>query len=102
MGNNIYQKNAVYSNMLWEVTRQHQSKKNQFPSTKLQINLKFQYLMTKTFTAVTLYHFGNLCLPIQMRSGTNACVSGVWEFEFWLLAFVCYLGFVICIFNINR
>jgi hypothetical protein len=33
--------------------------KSQIPSTKLQINLKFQYSMTKTFQDETLFGFSN-------------------------------------------
>jgi hypothetical protein len=50
--------------MFWS-TGTPESIKSQIPSTKSQINYKFQYSMTKT------------------------C------FEFWSLCFVCYLRFVI-------
>ena len=56
--------------------------KLQIPSTKLQVNLKFQYSMTKH-----IYNF-------LFKDDVN-----VWNFEFRSLGFVCYLGFVICNFH---
>jgi len=52
--------------------------KSQIPSTKLQINLKFQTPNSK---------------PVQ-----SDCFF-VWAFEFRSLLFVCFLGFVIWNFN---
>jgi hypothetical protein len=47
--------------------------KIQIPSTKLQINLKFQYSMTKTFQGKTLFGYLNF---------------GHWDlFDFWSLIF---------------
>jgi hypothetical protein len=57
-------------------------------STKLQKNLKFQYPMTKTFTAVGPYRFAKLALAVILPSGTNAGESGVWNFEFGSLEFI--------------
>jgi len=51
--------------------------KSQIPSTKLQINLKFQYSMTKTFQGETLFEFSN--------------------FGHWKLFDICDLIFVISI-----
>ncbi len=51
--------------------------KSQIPSTKLQINLKFQYSMTKTFQDETLFGFSN--------------------FGHWELFDICNLIFVISI-----
>ena len=49
--------------------------KSQIPSTKLQIILKFQFLMTKTF--------------------------GIWNFGSCYLFGICYLGFVISRFSLE-
>jgi hypothetical protein len=62
--------------------------KFQISSTKLQINLKSQYPMTKTFTAVGPYRFAKLALPVIMPFGTNAARSFVWNFKFGSLGFV--------------
>jgi len=53
--------------------------KSQIPSTKLQINLKIQYSMTKTFHGETLFGFSN--------------------FGPWKLFDICDLIFVISIIN---
>jgi len=45
--------------------------KSQIPSIKLQINLKFQYPMTKTFTASGPYRIAKLPLLVIMKFGTN-------------------------------
>jgi hypothetical protein len=62
--------------------------KSQISSTKLQINLKFQYPMTKTFHAVVPYRGISLCPLVIMPFGTNAGESCVWNFEFGSLEFV--------------
>ena len=56
--------------------------KYQISSTKLQINLKFQYSMTKTFTTVVL-----IDLPMMMPLSTTVDGS-FWNFEFRSLGFV--------------
>jgi hypothetical protein len=43
-----------------------QQLKSQISSTKLQINLKFQYSMTKTFTAAVSHHFAKMGLSVMM------------------------------------
>jgi hypothetical protein len=53
-----------------------------------QINLKFQYPMTKTFNTVVPYRCPNFCPPVIMPLGTNAGGSSVWNFEFRSLLFV--------------
>ena len=55
--------------------------KLQITSIKLQINLKFQYPMTKTFNAVVSYRCPNFYPPVIMLFGTNAGGSSVWKFE---------------------
>jgi len=66
--------------------------KTQIPSTKLQINRKFQYPMTKTFDQNIHrdwpYCCLNLCQPAIMSFDTNAGGSVVWNFEFVSLGFV--------------
>ena len=47
-----------------------------------QVNLKFQYPMTKTFTAIVPYRFAKLAVPAILPFGTNADGSFVWNFEF--------------------
>jgi len=49
--------------------------------------------MTKTFAAVIPYRCGSICLPVIMPFCTNTRGSGVWDFEFGSLEFVCYLVF---------
>jgi hypothetical protein len=68
--------------------RFYKTLKFQISSTKLQINSKFQYPMTKTFTAVVPYRCTNLCPPMIMPFGTNAGGSSVWNFKFGSLEFV--------------
>jgi hypothetical protein len=46
--------------------------KSQIPSTKLQINLKFQYPMTKTITALAPFRIAKLSVLGIMPLGTNA------------------------------
>jgi hypothetical protein len=62
--------------------------KFQIPSTKLQINLKFQYPMTKTFSAIGPYLYPSYCLLLIMPFGTNTGGSSVLNFEFGSLEFV--------------
>jgi hypothetical protein len=62
--------------------------KSQIPSTKLQINLKSQFPMTKTPTAVGLWCFTNLCPPVMMSFGIEDGGAWVWNFEFGSLEFV--------------
>jgi hypothetical protein len=62
--------------------------KSQIPSTKSQINLKFQFSMTQTFGAVVAYRCLNLGCPLMMPFHTNTGESGVWNFEFRSLEFV--------------
>jgi hypothetical protein len=67
--------------------------KSQIPSTKLQINLKFQYPMTKTTTAIAPYNCPNLYPTVMMLFGPDAGGSqfgilnlGHWSlFGFWCL-----------------
>jgi outer membrane phospholipase A len=47
-----------------------------------QINLKFQYPMTKTLNAVVPYRCPNFSPLVIMSFGTNAGRSSVWNFEF--------------------
>jgi hypothetical protein len=61
--------------------------KSQISSTKLQINLKYQFPMTKTFTGVSGYQCTDLRSPILLESGPNADIpngwnlfSGAWNF----------------------
>jgi len=62
--------------------------KSQISSTKLQINLKFQYSMTKTFARIAAR--GDIksgepgMMPLRAMTGR----SFVWIFEFGLLGFV--------------
>jgi hypothetical protein len=65
--------------------------KSQIQSTKLQINLKFQYSMTKTFSAGVAFRCTNLCSPVIVPFCINACGAPVWSFGFGSLGFVCYL-----------
>ena len=62
--------------------------KSQISSTKLQINLKFQYSMTKTFTAVDSHRLPNPGLPVMMPLGITVKGLFVWNFEFESLGFV--------------
>ena len=45
--------------------------KSQISSIKLQINLNFQYSMTKTFTIVVSHRFANPGVPVMMPLGTT-------------------------------
>jgi len=45
--------------------------KSQISSSKLQINLKLQYSMTKTFTAIVSLRFANPGLPVMKPLGAN-------------------------------
>jgi hypothetical protein len=67
--------------------------KIQNPSTKLQINLKFQKPMTETYTAIGQYRSTKLALPIILPFRTKVDRSMVWDFEFGLLGFVWNLSF---------
>jgi len=59
--------------------------KSQIPSTKLQINPP---------------QAGKSQIPkSQIPNRFKAVVFFVWDFEFWSLLFVCFLGFVIWNFN---
>jgi hypothetical protein len=49
----------------------YKAAKSQLSSTKLQINLKLQYPMTKTFTVVGPYRFAMHTLPKIMPFVTN-------------------------------
>jgi len=48
--------------------------KKQIPSTKLQINLKFQYTMTKTFKSCIHLEFRILIIGICL-------LFGIWDFN---------------------
>ena len=63
------------------------------PEPSRRVNLKFQYPMTKTFTAVGRYRFAKLAVPVIMPFGTNVDRSFVWNFEFGSLKFVWNLFF---------
>ena len=75
--------------------------KFQISITKLQINLKLQYPMTKTSTEVVSYRFMAPRLPVMIPIGTSACFSlvppvtspVVSNFEIGSLGFVCNLFF---------
>jgi len=67
--------------------------KSQIPSTKFQINLKFQFPMTKTFIAVVSHRCTNFRLSNILQFGTNVGGSAVWNFEFDSLRFVWDLSF---------
>ena len=67
--------------------------KFQNSSTKFQINLKFQYPMTKTFTAVVPYRCTQLYPSVTLPFGSEVGVLPVWNFEFWSLEFVWDLVF---------
>jgi hypothetical protein len=62
--------------------------KSQNPSTKFQINLKFQYPMTKTSAEVPRRCQGNLGLLSNLPFGTNTIGACVCNFEFGSLGFV--------------
>jgi hypothetical protein len=73
--------NPVYQKILFAL-------KSQISSTKLQINLKFQYSMTKTGTTVASNRFTNPGLPVMMPLSKTLEVFLVWNFEFESLGFV--------------
>jgi hypothetical protein len=64
--------------------------KTQISSTKLQINFKFQYTMTKakTFTTVQSYRLEKPGLSVMMPMSTTVGRLSVWNFEFGSLKFV--------------
>ena len=66
--------------------------KSQISSTKLQINLKFKYSMTKTSATVVSNRFAN---PVSRDDSDGPTVDGsfVWVFEFGSLRFACDLVF---------
>ena len=45
--------------------------KSQISSTKLQINLKSQYPMIKTFTVLVSHHIANSDPPVMLLTGTT-------------------------------
>ena len=53
-----------------------------------QVNLKFQYPMSKTFNTVGTYRITKSALPVIIPFGTNVDRSFVWNFEFGSLGFV--------------
>jgi hypothetical protein len=67
--------------------------KSQIPSIKLQINLKFQYPMIKTFAAVVPHRCTNHCPPVVMPEAQlfaerafGILILGHWNlFEIWFL-----------------
>ncbi|UCD81563.1 MAG: hypothetical protein JSW26_09120, partial [Desulfobacterales bacterium] len=67
--------------------------KSQISSTKLQINLKSQYSMTKTFPKIAARHDLKSGEPGIMPLGAMADGSSVWIFEFGSLGFVWDLVF---------
>jgi uncharacterized membrane protein len=67
--------------------------KSQISSTKLQINLKLQYSMTKTFITVLLHRFANPGPPVMMLLSTSVISLYIWNFEFGSLGFVWDLVF---------
>jgi len=62
--------------------------KSQISSTKLQINLKSQYSMTKTFTKIAARHDVKSGEPGMLPLDAIADGSFVWIFEFGSLGFV--------------
>jgi hypothetical protein len=108
MGDYLYQNNAFYSIKLWKVTRQQKK----IPNHKHQIPNKSQIPIPNDQNIHSSQHLslrkgcpaGNFVIWHKIRltpSDKNAWVSGVWNFEFWLLGFVCYLEFVICYFSMT-
>ena len=67
--------------------------KTQTTSTKLQINLKFQYPMIKTFTVLVSHYITNPDPPVMMLLGTTVDGSFVLNFEFKSLGFIWDLVF---------
>ena len=67
--------------------------KSQTSSTKIQINLKSQYSMSKTFPSIVSHCFVNPGQPLMMPLGLTTSGTFVWNFEFGSLCFVCVLGF---------
>ncbi len=57
-----------------------------------QVDLKFQYSMTKTFTTVISHRLANPGLPVMMPWGFTVNGSFVWNFEFGSLGFALRLG----------
>jgi hypothetical protein len=62
--------------------------KSQNSSTKLQINLNFQYPMTKTLTTVKSHHFVDPGLSVIMPVDKVLDGSFVSNFEFGSLGFI--------------
>jgi hypothetical protein len=60
--------------------------KSQITSTKLQINLKFQYSMTKTCTVAETHRKTDL--RVKKLLDTTVKRTIVWNFGFGLLGFV--------------
>ncbi len=56
--------------------------KSQTSSTKLQINSKFQYSMSKTFPSIALHRFANQGHLVMMPLGITNSGTFVWNFEF--------------------
>ena len=57
-------------------------------STKLQINHKLQYSMTKKFTSVVSHRFANQVLAGMIQLGMTLDGLFIWNFEFSSLRFV--------------
>jgi hypothetical protein len=53
-------------------TRLYKPIKSQISSTKLQINSKLQYSMTKIFTIVSFHRFATFDLLVMMPQGTSS------------------------------
>ena len=64
------------------------------PEPSRRVNLKFQYPMTKTFTAVGRYRFAKLAVPVIMPFGTNVDpdhLFGILNLGLWDLFEICFL-----------
>ena len=80
------------------------SHKLQNSNPKIQINLKYQYSMTKTFTTVVAHHFAKPAVPMTIPLGAKCDISSVWRFEFGIcdLFGICFLVLGIFIIFIKR
>jgi hypothetical protein len=62
--------------------------KSQISSTKFQINLKFQYSMSKTLLSFASQPFTSPGQRANMPVGLTTTGAGVWDFEFDSLGFI--------------
>jgi hypothetical protein len=74
--------------------------KSQTSSTKLQINSKFQYSMSKTFPSIALHRFANQGHLVMMPLGITNSGTFVWNFEFGAWNLFEFWFFVLGIFMI--